>query len=216
MSIKNHRPALSRDLILHRGIAHADANGLSSLSMRKLAADLGVEAMSLYNHVTNKADLLDGMLDLVAGEFAATGLTDWQQEMRRRAHRAHDVLTAHPWAAMMFLTSATPGPNMLAYVERTLACLIGAGFTYPQADHIWNALDAHVYGYTIQRQAFPFAPEDYAKAAAENLHLIPAALFPHLRGMAELVAAREHDGLQSLDFGLDFLLAGMEAMRPSA
>ncbi|SLN43013.1 TetR/AcrR family transcriptional regulator [Roseisalinus antarcticus] len=214
MSTSGSRTPLTRDRILAEAMAFADAQGLAALSMRKLAQQLGVEAMSLYNHVSNKADLLAGMVDLVAGEFARPGPGEWRGEMRNRAQAAHAALMRHRWAAQLILTNAEPGPNMLAYVEATLACLVGAGFSYPQADHIWNTLDAYIYGYTIQRQTFPFQPEDYAEAAAANMEMIPADLFPHLRGLAEKIAVREHDGIQTLEFGLDLMLDGMEGMRP--
>ncbi|KAA9006010.1 TetR/AcrR family transcriptional regulator C-terminal domain-containing protein [Histidinibacterium aquaticum] len=211
------RRNLTKGKVLQAGVDFADREGLEKLSMRKLGETLGVEAMSLYNHVKNKAELLAGMTDLVVGEIARPDPAGpWRDEMRKRAQSAHEVLMRHRWAAQLILTTAEPGPNQLAYVEATLASLIGAGFTYPQADHVWNALDAYIYGFTIQRQTFPFEPESYAEAAAENLDMIPADVFPHLRGMAEKVAAREHDGIQTLDYGLEMLLDGFERELRSA
>ena len=215
MSSPRSRPTLTRDAILSRAVALADDGGIAAVTMRKLASAMGVEAMSLYNHVVGKADLLAGMIDEIAGEFGRPDASDpdWQAALRRRCQDMHAALMRHPWAAPLILANAEPGPNMLAHVEATLACLVGAGFTYPQADHAWNTLDAYTYGYTVQRQAFPFAPEDYAAVAAEHRDMIPAEVFPHLREMTELIAARQHDGLQSLEFGLDILLDGLERLR---
>ena len=210
-SVSMSREPLTRPRILHRAIAIADAEGIAKLSMRRLGEALGVEAMSLYNHVKNKDDLLDGMIDEVAAEFEVPE-GPWRQALAGRARRAHEVLMAHPWAAQLFLSRVTAGPNHLAYVEKTLACLTGAGFTLPQADHVWNALDAHVYGFTLQRLNFPFAPEDYAAAARDYAPMIPAEVFPNLRAMSDMVASGAHDGLQSLDFGLEFLLDGFERL----
>ena len=207
------RKPLTKERIILEALKLADAEGLASLSMRKLGERLGVEAMSLYNHIKNKDALLRDMQDEVVGRIALPGDGPWRNELRQRAHSAHDVLMRHPWAARMILESANPGPNQLAYVEATLACLIGAGFSYPQADHVWNTLDAYVFGFTIQRQSFPFEPENYAKEAAAHVDLIPTEIFPHLRKMTELIAAREHDGIQHLGFGLEILLDGFERLR---
>lgn len=182
--------------------------------MRAVATKLGVEAMSLYNHVSGKNDLLAAMADAVAGQITrpATG-GNWQAEMRKRASSAHQVLMAHPWAAEILVSNAEPGPEMLAYVEATLGCLADAGFDPVSADHAWNAMDSYIYGFTLQALRFPFAPEDYANAAAENMDLIPQDRFPQLRKLAQLVAARHYDGLHQLMFGFDLLLAGLETHR---
>lgn len=207
------RKPLTKERILSEALALADAEGLARLSMRKLGDRLGVEAMSLYNHVKNKDALLREMQDEVVGRFARPGDGPWRDELRKRAQSAHAVLMRHPWAARMILESGEPGPNQLAYVEATLACLIGAGFTYLQADHVWNTLDAFIFGFTNQRVSFPFEPETYAETAAAYMDQIPREVFPHLRRMAELVAAREHDGIQTLEFGLEMLLDGFERLR---
>lgn len=208
---KTRRP-LSRQKIGEAAIALADDAGLKAVTMRAVAAQLGVEAMSLYNHVKGKPDLLTEMTDVVAGQIAipqADG--DWRAEMSRRARSAHAVLLAHPWAAELVASNPEPGPRMLAYVEATLACLSRAGFGPVEADHAWNAMDSYIYGFTLQAIRFPFAPDDYADVARENLDMIPADSFPNLRQLAELVAGRQHDGLHRLEFGFDLLLDGLGA-----
>ena len=93
------RTALSRERVLRAGVAFADQNGIASLSMRKLGESLGVEAMSLYNHVTNKDQLLDGMVDLVFAEIdLPPGGVDWKAAMRERAESARQALRRHSWA----------------------------------------------------------------------------------------------------------------------
>src|SRR4051794_44630 len=93
------RMPLSRERVLEAAIAFADANGIESLTMRKLGEAVGVEAMSLYNHVANKSDLLDGMIDVV---FSEVGLPsredDWKMGMRRRALSMRSGLSRHRWA----------------------------------------------------------------------------------------------------------------------
>jgi len=133
--------------------------------------------------------------------------------MRDRAISAHPVLLRHPWATLLFVSRANIGPNMLRYVDSTVGCLRAAGFSYPMADHAWNALDAYTYGFTLQKLNFPFAPSEYAAAAKQFIHLIPVVQFPYLHGMSTEVIAGRHDGIQHIELGLELLLDGLELMR---
>jgi AcrR family transcriptional regulator len=192
----------------------ADEGGIESLSMRNLAQALKVEAMSLYNHVASKEDLLAGLVELVASEFEVPRIGgDWKEAMRRRATSVHAVLTRHPWAAMLFVSRVNIGPNMLRFVDGTLGCLIAAGFSYRLADHAWNALDSYLYGYTLQDRNFGLEPAEYVPVAQQFLHLIPAEQYPYLNGMTQELIAGRQDGLHRIDFGLELLLTGLERMR---
>jgi AcrR family transcriptional regulator len=205
---------LTRERVLAAALEMADHEGIEGLSMRNLAAKLKVEAMSLYNHVDGKEGILDGLVDLVAGEIELPrGGGDWREAMRARARSAHAVLLRHPWATMLFVSRMNIGPNMLRYVDATIGCLTDAGFGYAQADHAWTALDAYIYGFTIQKRNFPLEPTQYAAVAKGFLHLIPVETFPHLNGMSQEVIAGRHDGLHQLEFGLELLLTGLEAQR---
>lgn len=207
------RPPLSRDRVLNAAVALADESGIDALSMRRLGQALGVEAMSLYKHVANKDDLLDGIVDLVAGEIEVPATPgDWRSAMRSRAISAHAVLMRHPWATMLIVSRVNVGPAMLRYVDATIGCLRAAGFSWALADYAWNAIDSHVYGFTLQKLSFPFAPEEYAEVARAFLPRVPADEYPHLRGMAEEVIARRHDGVQDFEFGLDLILDGLERL----
>jgi AcrR family transcriptional regulator len=211
---KGTRPPLTRAKVLAAALRMADKGGIESLSMRNLAQALKVEAMSLYNHVEGKEDILDGLVDLVAGEIDLPRIgDDWREAMRQRAHSAHAVLNLHPWATMLFVSRVNVGPNMLRYVDATIGCLRQAGFPYPMADHAWNALDAYIYGFTLQKRNFPLHPSEYAAAAKAFLHLIPVEQFPYLNGMSQEVIAGRHDGLHQLELGLELLLDGLERMR---
>jgi len=211
---KRARPPLTRAKVLGAALRLADKGGLEGLSMRTLAQALDVEAMSLYNHVASKEDLLDGLVELVAGEIELPGIDgDWKATMRQRARSAHAVLMRHPWATMLFVSRFNIGPNMLRYVDATLGCLRAAGFSYAMADHAWNALDAYIYGFTLSKRNFPLDPSAYAAAAKQFLHLIPVAQYPHLNGLSQEVIARRHDGVHQLEFGLELILAGLEKMR---
>lgn len=210
---RSKREPLSRDRVLRAAVELADAHGLDALSMRRLGEELGVEAMSLYNHVRNKDEILDGIVDLVAGEIALPDARDgWKEAMRRRAISAHEVLMRHPWATMLLLSRVNVGPAMLRYIDATIGCLRAAGFSYVTADYAWNAIDSHVYGFTLQKHNFPFKPEEFASMAKTFLPQIPADRFPHLRGMTEEIIAGRHDGVNDLEFGLDLLLDGLERL----
>ena len=211
---KAARVPLTRERVLSAALRMADKDGLELLSMRNLARALKVEAMSLYNHVKGKEDILDGLVDLVASELdvPASG-GDWMEAMRQRARTAHAVLLRHRWATMLFVSRLNVGPNMLRYVDATIGCLRAAGFSYPMADHAWTALDAYVYGFTLQKLNFPLDPSEYAPAARQFLPLIPAERFPWLNGMSQEVIAGRHDGVHRLEFGLELVLEGLEGMR---
>ncbi len=211
--MKEKRTPLTRQRVLAAAMALADRDGIDALSMRRLAQSLGVEAMSLYNHVRNKEDALDGLVERVASEFAHPEVGGaWKSEMRRRATAAHEVLVRHPWATALIVSRVNVGPVMLAYVDATIGCLVSAGFDYAEADRAWNAIDSHVYGFTLQQLNFPFAEEEYADQAAAFLPEMPPDL-PWLRGMAEAVAADRYDGRQDFAFGLELILDGLERMR---
>jgi AcrR family transcriptional regulator len=208
------RAPLTRDKVLGAALRVADEGGLEALSMRKLAQTLKVEAMSLYNHVTNKEQILDGLVELVVSEIDLPEIGgDWRREMRARACSAHAVLMRHPWATMLLVARMNIGPNMLRYVDATIGCLREAGFSYAMADHAWSALDAYVYGFTLQKLNFPLEPSEYASAAQQFLPLIPPDRFPYMHGMSLEVIEGRHDGMQQLELGIDLLLDGLERLR---
>jgi AcrR family transcriptional regulator len=199
--------------VLLAGIDLADREGLAALTMRALGAELGVQAMSLYNHVANKDELLDGMVDLVVREIEVPSLTGpWKDAMRRRAVSAHAVLLRHPWACSLLMSRANVGPAMLRYVDATIGCLLQAGFPLKQVDHAWNALDSFIYGFTLQKLNFPFEAGDYARMAASFLPSLPAQQYPAMRALTLEVANGRHDGLHDLEFGLELLLDGLERL----
>lgn len=208
------RTPLTPDRVLRAGVRLADRRGLAALSMRTLAQALKVEAMSLYNHVASKDVLLDGMVDRVVAEIEVPAIGgDWKAEMRKRAVSAHAMLRRHPWASLLLVSRVNVGPAMLRYIDATVGCLRVAGFSFALADHAWNAIDSHVYGFTLQQLNFPLEPSEYATAAASFLPMLPAAEYPHMRGLTEEVIAGRHSGLHDLSFGLDLLLDGLERLR---
>jgi AcrR family transcriptional regulator len=189
----------------------ADEGGIESLSMRKLALELGVKAMSLYNHVADKDDLLDGIVDIVVGEIEVPVLDiDWKTAMRRRATSAHEMLLRHPWAAIALMSRMNVGPMMLRYIDATLGCLREAGFSFEMADHAWNAIDSHIYGFTLQELNFPIRETDYSEAAAIGLALIPADKYPYMNQLTHYVMDGRYDGIHDFEFGLELILNGLD------
>jgi len=208
------RPGLTRERVLRAAIALADAQGLDALSMRSLGESLGAHAMSLYNHVDSKEDILDGMVDLVVAEIDVPSLADpWRTAMRQRARSAHAALLRHPWACALMMSQSKVGPARIRYVDATLGCLRAGGFSLPMADHAWTALDSYIYGFTLLKLNFPFAPAQYAAVAAAWLPSLSAEQFPAMHALTRLVAEGHHDGMHDLEFGLDLLLDGLEQVR---
>jgi AcrR family transcriptional regulator len=211
---KGARLPLTRERVLRAAIKSADDGGIDALSMRKLAQSLKVEAMSLYNHVANKGEVLDGITDIVVGEIGVPPIgSDWQAAMRQRATSAHEMLLRHPWASLLIVSRANVGPAMLRYVDATIGCLREAGFSYEMADRAWNAIDSHVYGFTLQEFNFPFDPSEYASAAKEFLPMIPVAKFPYLNALSQQVIDGTHHGVHDFEFGLQLILDGLENVR---
>ncbi len=204
---------LSRERILLAAIQLADKSGIESLSMRNLAQELGVQAMSLYNHVANKDDLLDGIVDIVISEIEVPDLgIDWQTAMRRRAQSAHAVLLRHPWATMPIVSRINVGPAMLRYIDATLGCLSEAGFSFELVDRAWNAIDSHIYGFTLQELNFLIETTEYVKTAKEYLPNIPADKYPYMHRLTHHLIDGNYDGIADFDFGLELILDGLEKL----
>jgi AcrR family transcriptional regulator len=207
------RAPLSTGRVLEAALVLADAGGIEALTMRRLGQQLGVEAMSLYKHVANKDEILDGIVDLAVAEIALPAPGEgWKAAMRRRGISAHEVLLRHPWACMLLMSRTNVGPAMLRYVDATLGSLRGAGFPVELADYAWNAMDSHIYGFTLQELNFPIEPPQFAEAARTWLPRLPPGEYPHLAEMAVHVMEGSYDGVPDFTFGLDLLLDGLERL----
>jgi len=209
------RSPLTTERVLRAAVALADREGVGSLSMRRLARELGVEAMSLYHHVAGKPALLDGMVDLVFGEIelpVADG--DWKAAMRRRAVSAREVLARHPWAIALMESRRTPGPANLRHHDAVLGCLRQAGFPVALTAHAYSILDAYIYGFALQEASLPFdTPEETAEVAAEMMDAFPADAYPHLTELAvEHVLQPGYDYGDEYAFGLELILDGLERL----
>lgn len=212
MEKEQEKQKLSRESVLEAALELADEAGLTGVSMRKVAGRVGVEAMSLYNHVKNKEDLIDGIVDQVAAQFYLPDVQgDWREEMHKRAVSMHQVMMAHRWATMPLVSRVNTGPFHLRHVDATIGCLVHAGFSYEMTDYAWNALDSHIFGFTLKEISFPFEAEEFAEVARKYQSMIKPETYPYLAGMSDAVMTGNHTGVQDLAFGLDMILDGLEA-----
>ncbi|TMG28844.1 MAG: TetR/AcrR family transcriptional regulator [Chloroflexi bacterium] len=213
------RAALTRERILRTAIRLTDRDGIDSLSMRKLGHALGVEAMSLYNHVRNKVDLLDGMVDIVFSQIdlPSNGL-DWRNAMRKRAVSARQALLRHPWAIGLMESRATPGPATLRHHDAVLGSLRKAGFSIDMAAHAYSILDGYIYGFTLTELTLPFSTSEGGAGVAEIAGNIMDGFRPGEYGyLAEMALDRARKpGYKygdEFEFGLDLILDGIERVR---
>ena len=207
------RTPLSRERVLRAAFERTDKEGVESLSMRKLAQELGVEAMSLYRHVRNKGDIVDGMVDLVFGEIGLPDVSvDWKTAMRLRAISAREVLARHRWAIGLMESRSTPGPATLQHHDAVLACLRNQGFSIALAAHAYSVLDSYIYGFALQQASLPFQTSEEAVEVADGIRRqFPVDAYPHLMEIAVThVLQPGYDYADEFEFGLDLILDGLE------
>lgn len=207
---------LSRQRVVAEAIRLADREGVHGLSMRRLADALGAGAMSLYHYVANKEELLDAMVDIVFDEIELPSHeADWQSAMRARSVSAREVLARHPWAISLMESRTSPGPANLRHREAVTACLRRAGFTVVMATHANWLLDSYVYGFALQEAGLPFQNADQLVNMTEDVFLpqLPPEEFPYLHESASALVAAGYDASGEFLFGLDLVLAALEALR---
>ena len=200
--------------MLRAASALADEGGIEALSMRKLAKELGVEAMSLYNHVANKDDILGGMVDIVMGEIElpAAG-ADWKNAIRRTARSAYEVLLGHPWAASLVLTGPGLSYARLRYMDAILGSLRRGGFSAEMTDHAYHALDSHIMGFTLWQVGISAGLANIT-SVEDFLRELDQDAYPHLAEHAQQhMRPRDPDDEGEFAFGLDLILDGLERYR---
>ena len=210
------RVPLSRERVLHAALSLADEGGIESLTMRKLGQELGVEAMSLYNHVANKDDIVDGIVELVLGEVEVpSGEADWKTDIRRTAISSHEVFLRHRWACSLMMHRPNTGASRMPWMEAVLRTLREAGFSADMTHHAYHALDSHITGFTLWQVNMPFETKAELVDLAEGLlKEIPADEYPYVIEHAEQhIAPASPDGKTEFEFGLDLILDGLERIR---
>jgi AcrR family transcriptional regulator len=209
------RLPLNRDRILRAALELADEGGIESLTMRKLGQALGFEAMSLYNYVANKDDLIDGILDLVLDESAPPAPDgDWDAAIRSSAISVHKSLTRHPWACSLLMSPGHIRPARLQYMDSLLGRLREAGFSAETTYNAYHVLDAHIYGFSLWQANHSYNAAQVTDMAAAFEQMIPVGVFPYLHEHGEQhFADGPHREVSAFEFGLDFILDGLKEIR---
>jgi AcrR family transcriptional regulator len=201
------REPLTRDRVIEAAVVFADEHGVDDLSMRKLGAVLGVEAMSLYNHVENKDAMLDGMIDFVFSTIPIPdGVLDWKDHLRRLGRGTMTNFGSHPWVVHVCMTRGLLGPGALRFMDHVLGVLADAGFDDESAHHAWQMLASHTMGYAFQASA-GVTEKDHA----EFEMMIPrlAREVPNVARLAPfLIGCSWEDEYM---FGLEIILDGLQA-----
>jgi AcrR family transcriptional regulator len=218
------RVRLSRERVLHAAVELTDEGGIESLTMRTLGQKLGVEAMSLYNHVANKEDILDGMVDLVMSEVndAASEVDvpagEWKTALRRRVLAARGVFLRHRWAPDVLESRTKTSTPMLRYNDSVIGLFLNAGFSADLTHHAMHALGSRVLGFTQELGNDSDVDLEQMKASFRQM----AGEYPNIAAMLEEVT---HDADTTLgwcddqfefEFALDLLLDGLERLRSTA
>ncbi|MCC9173828.1 TetR/AcrR family transcriptional regulator C-terminal domain-containing protein [Arthrobacter sp. zg-Y179] len=214
------RPRLNRDAVLRAGVVLADQVGIDGFTMRTLSQELGVVPMALYKHVSNKQELLEGMVDLVWAEVTEPDSGHgWKQAMRDRAVSLRAALVTHRWAVGLMEAAGRPGPENLRQHNALLGCLRQSGFSFRSTVHVTSLLDAYVYGFALQQKTLSFeTPEESAEAAAATRaaeSAEAAARYPYLLEVVGELAKEGYDYDAEFAVGLDVLLDGIEVLRGS-
>ena len=212
------RTPLSRERVLRAAIELADEGGIESLSMRRLAQDLGVEAMSLYYYFARKDDLTDGMLDAVFREMELPASTpDWRADVRRCAISAKEVLLRHAWATKLVGNGRTfPSQARLVWMNAILGRLRSAGFSPNMTHHAYHALDSHIVGFVLWVLPYLAISKAQPDLAARFLEDFPYAELPHLAEHIREHAEERPGDTSEFEFGLELILDGLERLRSSA
>ena len=212
------REPLTRERVLQAAIKLADQGGIEALSMRKLGQELGVEAMAVYYHFANKAEVVDGLVDLVFSEIeppSAGG--DWKAAMRQRAISLRDVLLRHRWAIGLMESRLRPGPASLGHHDAVLGSLRAAGFSIEMAAHAYSLLDSYIYGFALTMLNLPFEDsEEVAEVARSMLEPFPAEEYPNLVAIIEHAMQPGYDFGDEFEYGLDLILDGLARVRGAA
>ena len=208
------RPVLSRERVLDAAIALADAQGIEAVTMRRLADAVGAKPMSLYHHLANKEEVVDGMVDVVFAEIELpTPALGWKEAARLRARSARRVLIAHPWAVPLLESRRSPGPATLRHHDAVIGAYRENGFDIAMAAHAVSVVDAYVYGFVLTEAALPFDATDGEQARDaidEILSPMDADSHPHLVELATAhVLQPGYSFAKEFDWGLDLVLDGL-------
>ena len=208
------RVRLSTERVLRAAIPIADKRGIEALTMRNLAEELGVEAMTLYYYVAKKDEIVNGILDLVVDEIdVPSSGGDWKTALRRSAISAHEVLLRHPWACSLMMSPARIGPARLRYMESLLGRLREAGFSANMTHHAYHALDSHILGFTMWEVGYSAGARALPDLGAAFRRQFPVDRYPYIAEHMGEHSKKSSRADGEFGFGLDLILDGLEEIR---
>jgi AcrR family transcriptional regulator len=204
------RPRVSREQVLDAALDLADEGGLAGVTMASVGARLGVEAMSLYRHIGNKEEMLDGLVDRVFAEIEVPAdARDWRDAMRQRAISTHAALRRHPWAIGLMESRSQPGPATLGHHDAMVAILLRAGFDGRMAVRVYNLLDSYIYGFALQEATLPFSSPEEMASQSEQMLAVVADAYPHLATVQRELVGSGFDYADEFGAGLDIILRAL-------
>lgn len=203
---------LTKETIINQAFAYADQYGLEKLSMRHLANMLGVKAMSLYNHVKNKEDVIESITDKLIGMLYYNLSDTWQNAVKNRARALKALLLEHRWGVLPLMYGFHTGPNITRDFDQSIGVLKKSGFSYQVCDQITSSVKAYIYGYVLSRINFPIEEQNYQTTAEEFKDYYPKNEFPYLWGMSEEIRLGIYNGITDFELGLDFIIKGIETI----
>ena len=204
------RTPLTRERVLRTALALADEGGIEALTMRRLAQELGVEAMSLYYHVANKEEIVGGILGLAMEEVELPPADlDWKEALRTSATSVHDVLERHPWAAAQMMSPNRVSDARIRWMDATLGRLRQAGFSANLTHHAYHALDSHITGSTLWNSGYASAMRDATTTAVDFLSSLPEGEYEYLIEHVHTHLSGPDD-IREFDFGLGLILDSLE------
>lgn len=208
------RVPLSRERILHAALDLADQGGIESLTMRKLGQALGFEAMSLYNHVASKDDVLDGMLDLVLAESEPPSPAgDWATAIRSSAISVHEALRRHTWACTLLMSPSRVRPARLRYMDLLLGRLREAGFSAETTYSAYHVLDGHIFGFSFWQTSHSYTAAEVSDLVATFARTINADEYPYLHEHGQQhFTEGPHREVSAFELGLDLILDGLKKL----
>jgi AcrR family transcriptional regulator len=212
------RLPLTRDRILQAALELADESGIDSLTMRKLGQELGFEAMSLYNHVANKDDVLDGILDLVLVESEPPSPEgNWDIAIRGSALSVHAALRRHPWACSLVMDPGRIRPARLRYMDLLLGRLREAGFSAETTYHAYHVLDGHIFGFSLWETSHSYTDEEVSNFVERFARTITPDAYPYLHEHGEQhFSEGPHQDVSAFEFGLDLIVEGLKRIHDTA
>jgi AcrR family transcriptional regulator len=204
------RARVTREQVLAAALELADEGGLAAVTMARVGARLGVEAMSLYRHIGNKEEMLDGLVDRIFAEIEVpVDATDWHEALRRRAVSVHAALRRHPWAIGLMESRALPGPATLGHHDAMVGLLFRAGFNGRLATRVYNLLDSYIYGFALQEATLPFSSPEEMASMSEQMLAAVADDYPHLAAVQRELVTAGFDYADEFEAGLDIILGAL-------